>query len=276
MFQFDRYLNTLEWMRPPGWRWNVILGYLADPTRSFKNIRRDTSLVSGADFIRIKKISENGDYSSARKYPAIQAAQDIFNHSSFAGWRWFVEALIISGAPNSQIQDLLKVDISDETLNIYRKLWFDVESYIHSEAAVHANILASSRLSMSGKMDCDYTWKMFAFTWGPDAFMDQFASKKRVLKHEYGRWFKDLTRDSLTITAFQLSSDLRKNYNMEALDVLKVAKDYWNISEQELSKTEEMVDEDFISSLQSHVTMVMMGAEANKSKVEKRSTFNYN
>lgn len=275
MLDYNAILAKPFWLRPPCWRWNIILAFQADPSLDPLLVQQDDYLYEGILYYRSKKISVNlGSTAYISKYPELAYVHDIFNCGRYGSWRWIIEALITAGLDNRAIVTLLNVPITEQAIQIYRKLFFDVEDYLHSGPAVESNILSTSRLSMQGRLDCDYTWKLFGYIWGGPAFIDNFMSKRMSPDAKVLKWFKDLARERLTINAFQASSELRYSYNIEGLEILKTAKEYWAITEDDMQQGEDLAANSFISSMASHIDMCLLRA-ADKSATATEDRLGY-
>ncbi len=274
MFEFDASLLRADWMRPPCWRWNLSMGFLANPDLSLSKTRRDSGLYESSKYYRDKKHFKKNPSFYVKRYPEMSRAHDLFYHSHYGGWRWYIEALLMTGLDDDEIIKALKVNIPKDVISLYRTVFFDVNKYLKSEVAVGANILSTARLNLKGKQDCDYTWKLFAYSWGADPFIEEFSANKQLIESRYSRWFRDLAKERLTINAFQLASDLKKTYNLETLEILKIAKDYWNITDQDMAKAQGLADTDFVSSLSGHIDMCLMNAK-ERDPVEKRPDYKY-
>lgn len=252
------------------------MSYLADPSKPLTHVRHDEKLYNGAKFYRDRKrLIKCNPLLLKQRYPEYMQAYNIFYHSHYGGWRWYIEALLMAGCSNEEIRELLKINIPVEVLDIYRKVFFDVEPYLQSEAAVYANILSISRLNIKPKTDCDYTWKIFAYTWGAEPFLKCFANSSPSTNEPYARWFRDMAKANLTVSAFQYSADLKKSYNMETLEILRIAKDYWTISDGDMAKAEKMAEVDLVTSLTNHVDMCLLKASSTGRNVEERAGYEY-
>jgi len=249
--------------------------FLADPSTPLKSVSKDRFLFTGAKFYRDrKKVDKQYTYYKS-KFPYITPAFEIYTHNRMDGWRWFIEALLMTPLTDAEIVDALKIKCSPEVIKAYRKLFFDIDAFRESPAAVTANILSTSRAAAMDFNNCDYTWKIFAYTWGAEAFLDQFSCNKQKINKKYKTWFKDLTNDRLTVHSFQITSDLRLMYNNQAMDVLRLAREYWTIPSESMEKGENIAKQDFVDSILGHVDMCLMSASEKLGSVEARPNFNY-
>ena len=251
------------------------MGYLADPSKSLKNIRKDRSLYEAAQFYRDRKKYINSPKYYAKKYPEITLAFDLFINNRAHSWRWYLEALIISGLDNKEIKKTLNVDISIDVLEMYRKLFFDIGSYIDSDIAIFANILSTCRSKLTDCNNYDFTWKLYAFSKGPESFIKEFCSKSTEVSKSFKKWFKEQSEKNITVNAFHLTNDLRLTYNQSALDVLRIAKDFWVISSNDWQKGESLAKESFINELTPHIDMCLYGAKEKLGAVEARANVDY-
>lgn len=267
-------LTTLkpEWLRPPCWRWNIIEKMLANPTISLDTLKTDPLLYKGACFYRDVKSFKAKPALYMKKYPELNICREIYNANNFHGWRWYIEALILTGATDKEIVELLKVPVDPAIIGIYRKLFFDVDAILQSSVAVNANILAIARVNQGQQLDCNYMWKIFAYTWGADAFIEHTSPKKQSVNKLHLKWFKDMAKEATVLGTFQMTSDLRAMYNQQVLEVLKIAKDFWDISDEDYSKGVKLAGEGFINELVGHLDMVLLDSKEKLPAIEERTT----
>lgn len=275
MVNLDAIFFKPEWMRCPQWRWQAVTGYLADPSQSTLKIRHDSTLYEGAQFIRMRKSLNGNTLACAKRHPEIVSAFDLYSNSRIDGWRWFLESFLMTGISDEEIVKMLKVDCSKDIIKAFRELYFDVRNYLHSEIATTANVLSISRQLAADHNSYDFTWKLFAYTWGADAFAEQFCYKKPLTIKKYKDWFKEISNERLAINSFHLTSDLRMAYNEQSLAVLKMAQDSWNISDKAMSDATEIAQRSFIDALNGHVDLTLMRASEKQGKVEPRANVDY-
>lgn len=259
-----------EWMRAPSWRWGLAQSFLADPTKPLSLANKDQYLGQAAKFYKDRKQYARDPKIFAKKHPALTEAFEIYCDNRAGGWRWYIEALMMTGLDSKALAKELKVKCSPESIEMYRKLFFDISGYRESQIAVYANVLSTSRACITDFSNYDYTWKLFAYCWGPEAFIEQFCFKDTNPNVKYKEWFKSFAQNNVTINAFHLSHDLKMTYNMQALEVIKTAQTFWTIPQKAVDDAEKLVTEDVVSGLIGHIDMQLMRADMKIGGLDKK------
>jgi hypothetical protein len=271
----EEYLHTPDWCKSPAWRWDLITSFVADPYKELKSVKDDKVLVEGAMYYRDKFLHSDRPLDIRTKYPEYALAMDLYTNAHCEGMRWVIEALLMTEMNDDEIVDALKVDISPKAVNIFRKLFFDVDSYRNSDIAMLTNILSVSKLRTGDTSFCDYSWKWFAYVWGSKIFLDQIPGKKSTMDQKYVRWYKGLLKDNLFIQAADLSKNTRNLFNHQALEVLRVAKDYLTVNDDDISTAQSGGIDGFLSDLHKNVDMVLMSSNVKLGAIEERKGFDY-
>ena len=260
-----------EWMRPPPWRWSAMQSYLADPLKPYDKLRTDKYLTEAVSFYNDRKKYIGKDNAKLKKaHPECNLAFELHSQSRPGGWRWYLEALLLTGMPETEIRKILKVDCPVDAIKLFRSIFFDVSAYQESEVAVYANVLSTSRAAINDFNNHDYTWKMFAYCWGAEEFIKHFCSRDKEIDKEHLKWFRQMSSGNLTRGSYHATNDMRIMYNAQALEVLRTAQTYWNLPENALGGGETMIQREIVSNIIGHVDMHLMAAEQRPGAVEKR------
>ena len=153
------------WMQHPGWRWERVLRYnfggdallLRDP---FVNAMSPIYRSTGTPYERAL---------CATRSEAYQAYQLNARASHHCGAKWQVEAMIMAGASNDDINTRLPMPGGPEVYEFYRRTYFDVTDYLYSQHCMLSAVLGYSAGTGDEFADCDITWKMLGYTLGLEA-----------------------------------------------------------------------------------------------------------
>ena len=265
MLSYDDILFKPEWMRPPSWRWLASDEYLADPTKNVKEIKSDRVLIETVNFKRLLKNHNDNPRIYWKRHPHLAAAFQIYLKTMHDSWRWVMEAYLMTDLSDEEIAKRMKTGISPAVVMRYRKLFFDIGSYRESEAAVTANLLATSKVKATATGVSDYTWKLFAYVWGPDAFEVTFLPHKIKPAESHIDWLRTVSARNLDAHSFQLTASMREMYNEEAMGIVNTAKQYWDISKKETDDLEQQSKKQFLDTLSRSINTVLMSAPAKSS-----------
>jgi hypothetical protein len=266
----DSLLLKPEWLRAPSWRWSVIQSYLADPVKSNAPIQSDKFLTEAVQYYKDRKKFVKDPAKVKKAHPESSLAFELYSNNRPGGWRWYIEALMMTGTSIEDIQKALKVDCPVDALNIFRNVFFDITPYIESEIAVYANVLSTSRVAAANPDNHDYTWKMFAYCWGADDFIKRFCFKAKEQSKEHREWFKMMAASNIALNSYHASSDLRLMYNNQAVEVLRLAQTYWSVDPDSTKTADSMVGNSVVSNVQKHIDLTLLDAEKKMSAVEGR------
>jgi len=268
MDQFDTITLKPEWMRPPCWRWMVSEDYLANPTLYIDDIGEDSILAEAARYKRYEKIHLNSPRKLMRRFPAMQEAFQIYLNSRQEGWKWMLEAYLMTGLSDREIASRFKLPMKEEVIRRYRKVFFDIDSYRHSLPAVTANLLATSRVKADSTGVSDYTWKVFAYVWGAEAFENMFLPVQGRKDQEQLLWLRETNSVRLDAYAFNVTSNMKSTYNEQALATLDTASKYWDIKEEDKSRLKADSAGAFLEQITEQVNMTIKTSPAKKNSVE--------
>jgi hypothetical protein len=257
---YDDLLHRPEWMRPPSWRWLASESFLADPTKDVDEVMADPIIYEAARFKRLLKTQPDRPAHQWREYKDVSAAFQMYLNSVNDGWRWILEAYLMTGLDDKEISERLKVDITPSIVKRYRGLFFDISPYRDSKQAVTANLLSTSKVRVGATGVSDYTWKVFAYVWGPDAFEEAFFPSKEKMQNIYTEWLRINTSQSLDSAAFHLASDMRTAYNESAMSIIETARHYWDIPDSSTDSLADQAKKDFLDSLSRSIHMAVISA----------------
>ena len=255
---FNSVFDEPEWLRPPSWRWNTVLKHFADPSADIQYLRSDPLLFDAVRVYRLQNLQ-------ARLKPMKVARSDIatalkiFCEPRYKTWRWMLEALMMTNLSDRAIARTIGDGNSSTVLRTYRQLFFDVDAYRDSPAAIMANVLGTSEQFSIQRGIGDYTWKAFAYVWGAEAFLARFCPVTGVTepRPEYDQWLVRNTISNLNGAALQISSSLSNLYDEEVLNILKTASGFWNITPESARQADDKAKQQFVTDLQRYVTDVL-------------------
>lgn len=198
----------------------------------------DKYLVTACEFYRNRQqiVSRNPEHIA--KFPAMHEAFMLHMHAgNNGGYKWLVEAMLMTDASDEEIANEFCPLHGKETIATYRKVYFDIDHYRHRKANVLCSILAQSLTKTHSETDCDFTWKVIAYTQGFEAFREFVAFRAGGLLPETMRsWFRDISSFRRSYGEFNLTSSLRNMYRQEAIAVLDHADKHWSMQNSAASK----------------------------------------
>ena len=283
----DKEQALRPWQRAPQWRWNIALAGRA-AVDGLSALRIDDSLYEAASFYRHVCAQRNAFMYRNRVYPEMSLAFSVWagagarssleDGAGKGGWRALIDALILAGLPFDQFASALKVDLPADAVKAYHDVFFDVGAYLESEPAVFINVLGTSdqlltpekKQSLSGNMDPGCMLRLFAYTWGPDRTLEYFFSRNKGVDKMHQRWLKTLTNDLITRQAVSVALDSRNIYKEECRGVLDLARQHWQMPEEEVGSVEDEMRRKFL-----HETVTLLDyrlRRADKLRAEKEMT----
>lgn len=169
------YMEDLrpEWMKLPLWRWQRACRFMADPTDDEYEFISDSYLREAASLMHSRARGEPGAEIQMLGNPALVNAHQIYMHTvHHGGARWQVEALILGGADDEKLNEMLPTKGGPRTYRYYRKLFFDVDAYLGNQHAVLANLFGMTMTRHDSYSDHDLPWKMLAHAMGWEKFSE--------------------------------------------------------------------------------------------------------
>lgn len=254
----EKTTATPVWMRAPQWRWNIALASRSSPLTPLGSLRSDCSLYEGATFYR-HLCRQRQDYGYRRRvYPEMTMAYSIWAGANplgalddtcgRGGWRRVVEALLLAGLPFDSFRSALGVDLPADVVHLYHDAFFDVHEYLASAPAIWINVLGASDQTLPDMHHADsgMMMRLFAYTWGPDALLESFYSKRKGVNKMHDRWLKTLVNDIITRQAVGMAMDRRNFFKEDCREVFELARKHWQMPEQEVSSVEDEMRKKFL------------------------------
>ena len=264
-------------MRPPSWRWCIVLDYLVNYKKPIRGLHKDKYIGKAIKFYRERKFYSKNLGHYLKHYPVITKAFHIYNHNKPNGWRWVIEALALTQASNEEICELLELpkEFTPESIEAYKRLFFDIDDYKDSEAAVIANLLGTAPSAPVSFQNYDYVWKRFAYTFGAKAFIEYFGGSTLEPKEEYVNWLKELARSTLTNLALEVMHDRHMCYSEIGLKLLTVAKEFWTMPKDGNDFNSDNIAGSFLSEMGGALEFGITQATKKLEAVEPQKGFDY-
>ena len=233
----DVYMEDLkpEWMRLPLWRWQKASNFMADPTDDQYTFISDPYLKEASSWMHSRARGEPGLELQLLGNPALVNAFQIFMHTvHHGGARWQVEALILGGADNEVLNQVFPTKGGKTTYKYYRKLFFDVDSYLDNQHAILANIFGMTMSRHETYCDHDLPWKMLGYAMGWERFSD-------FLKHYVGKegsietkkFLQEFQEMRMTYYNYTQMLSMRTAFQERSLAMFETSLRHYKMPEQE-------------------------------------------
>jgi hypothetical protein len=268
----DSTVFAEEWQRPPQWRWKEAMEHFANPYL-VSEIKKDEYLYRVCQFYKYRKRWDNSAERLMSRYPDIKRAFDCYVDVGPSGWKWYIEALLLTDADSEEISKMLHSGMSADVVEAYKKLFFDVDIYGESERAVDVNIFGATRDAVASFNNYDFTWKLIAYTWGADKFLAYSSPRKKRVDKKLKKWFEDVIQDRVIEHTFHISSNMKLMYNEAAIDILKTAQSFWTVADEDLDQLKSRKKDEYLESLLESVDTALQNAELKLGKEEKRQYY---
>jgi hypothetical protein len=229
---------TPNYLRHPGWRWNIALRCFSEPGLSIEQAIRegraagDQWLVDACRFYSQREDIVNQNPMYMTRYPAMFEAYLLHRHSAAeGGYHWLLEALLMTGASYEQIASVFNPLHGAETVEIYARVFFDIEVYRENPGNMLCTVLANAVRTPAAHVDTDFTWKVLALSQGFDAFRgfidflngsrmpNQLAEELRAITEHrrlYANYHTTLTlRNAFRQEALTLASQVDQRYRID-------------------------------------------------------------
>jgi hypothetical protein len=268
-------INLPAHHKQPAWRWVNILNYVVNWKRPLRRVLTDKYLYAGTKFARcLKKIDQNSG-AIKQSFPPIQEAYNLWIRSSPNSFRWVMEALIMARADDEFIAEHMQLEFGSDTVEAYKKLFFDVDSYLDSKLLVESNIFSTCMSSASQYNDHDFAWKLIGFHQGLEAVV-RVMEPGGVISDETEDWIKDVIKTKLTTASLQVIANTRLAYKIEIMNVVEFALKTWDGPEGgQRKQAEKAFLEQMASSVIGSVSMSVMNPETQLDSHETRTAFDY-
>ena len=212
-------------MRPPMWRWSRIVS--TGPDGPVKG--EDQWIGRGWRFDRDYRKGASGTELD-RKYPGCRAALEAFSDSRPGGWKWMLEALLMSSSSDRDLADLIGDRKAGKAVTAYRKLFFDIDEYRDSPMAVSVNVLASAGNRAGVMGTSDYVWKLFSYTWGAEEFMNAVCRGPETgsMTDKQQKWMAAAIRQENMFRAMNAVEELKAGWSEQAAMTLDSTRHLWS------------------------------------------------
>jgi len=177
--------------------------------------------------------SKGNNTLTSRKFPALYEATQIHMNSRPGGYRWLVEAALMTSSTDEEIAELFAFRYGSDTVHAFRRVYFDIDAYRSKKAVVFCNVLSTSLANLRGPEDYDFTWKVFCYEHGKDglAALIDFHTGAPFNK-KYLTYFKNMTNSRLSYNSFHVST-LSQSHRESAMRTLENAQQMWNFDKNQ-------------------------------------------
>ena len=180
----------------------------------------------------------------------------------FGASRWVVEALIVAGFNDAEINEQLPMgrELGSRPYHVYRKLFYDIDEYLSRPLAVQTAVFATSAVRNHVFSDCDLTWKLLAYRLKDDflEFLEGFPTGN--FPPEAQKVLRELNRNKLLYHQAHLLTDPRTAYTEESMALISAAKGSWDIAPEKEKDLTAKTLEATVSSLFNSVKVTVLEA----------------
>ncbi|HUW11872.1 MAG TPA: hypothetical protein VM537_19250 [Anaerolineae bacterium] len=206
----------------PCWRWEVALFFYTDKSAVYTP-HADDYLNKAIEYYRCSLQGTENLLRTARNHPLMHGAF-LLKSATRAdnGKKFMVEAMIMAGASDKEISKHLTFPLGSATINMYRRVFFDVD-FSRSRLDILDAIFGPRMVGSDGKSDMDYTWKLIGYKYGMEKLVP-------FLEHIHGfseldpeiKAFLTSQLDARGIrAAFESSHRLRNMYQASSLPLFE-------------------------------------------------------
>ncbi len=213
-----------SWRRPPMYRWMKINEIPDDA--SLKGL--DPWISKGCGFRREWSDRVPSDKLDV-KYPGVREAVETFADNKPGGWRWMLEALLMTPETDKALASHIGANEAEPVITAYRKLFFDIDLYRHSPVSVSVNVLASAG-NRAGVMGVsDYVWKLFAYTWGAEGFIEAVCkgTGSGLMEEQQKKWLAATIQQENMFRAASAVKEIQAGWSEQAARTLEDTKESW-------------------------------------------------
>lgn len=227
-----------NYLRAPNWRWNIALRCLIEGVLPEEVIRRslaakDKWLLEACRFYEDRQ--ELVEYTGRLqiRFPVMHEAFMLFHDSRpTGGYKWLIEAMLMTDASDQDIANTFHPLYGADTIEMFRKVYFDIENYKSDPAAVFCTILATALQTTHSVTDCDFTWKAFAFARGFEAIQDLINFRGGAdLSSDYVRFMREISMKRRYYNEYHQTASLRASFSHDAMALFDQADRLWNMQE---------------------------------------------
>jgi hypothetical protein len=227
-----------NYLRHPGWRWNIALHCLVEGASPEEVIRRsnmanDPWLMEACKFYQDREELMHYSGRLQRRFPVMHEAFMLFHDSKPAGgFKWLIEAMMMTEATDDQIATTFCPLYGAATVTMFRKVFFDIDHYKHSAMATYCTIFATALQSTHMTCDTDFTWKAFAYALGFDAIQDLIKFRSGgTLSNDYVTFMREISAKRRYYNEYHQSASIRASFSQPAIALFEQADRLWNMEQ---------------------------------------------
>jgi hypothetical protein len=154
-------------------------------------------------------------------------ATEVHNHSSdYGGYRWWVEAALMTDAPLDVILEQFPAFRGGvKVLELYKKIFFDVEGYLDRKICVHAQVLAPSLFrSEAPGVGIDYCLKAFAYQKGFDGLLKMAdLLNYGTVDDELSKWLQQVQNHRTYLAAYSIARNINSLQQQQKMAIVETA-----------------------------------------------------
>jgi len=227
-----------NYLRAPCWRWNIALRCLVEGILPEEVIRRsmaakDEWLLEACRFYESREDLVHYNGRLQIKYPVMHEAFMLFHDSRpTGGYKWLIEAMLMTDASDKDIANTFNPLYGAATIEMFRKVYFDIEHYKDNAAAIFCTILATALHTTHTVTDCDFTWKAFAYVRGFDAINDLIKFRGGAdLSDDYVKFMREISTKRRYYNEYHQTASLRASFSQPAMALFDQADRLWNMEQ---------------------------------------------
>jgi hypothetical protein len=225
-----------NYLRHPGWRWNIALRCLVEESSPEEVIRKsnvagDPWLVEACKFYRDREELINYTGRLQLRFPVMHEAFMLFHDSKpTGGFKWLLEAMMMTEATDQDIADTFHPLYGVDTVTMFRKVFFDIDHYKKDAVTAYCTIFANALNTTHMSCDCDFTWKAFAYALGFDAIQDLVKFRAGGnLGSNYVQFMREISAKRRYYYEYHYSASLRASFSEQAVSLFEQADRLWNM-----------------------------------------------
>lgn len=215
----------------PCWRWLIAMMFLGDPSLRLSSLT-DPFAYQAAEFARKRAVTSDRPAALRKQFPGLAPAFDYYSRGRSLRLRPYIEALLLTDATDAQISNMIGLANAPDVLEAYRQVFFDVASYKDNALWVRSNLLATDSAYFDWGQCEDYLMKLFAWTWGFEAFNEYYILREPSINRTYAQWFSKQAQKALHEKAFGYARMRQEQIGRTAVELLKMTKSDWDFTDE--------------------------------------------
>jgi hypothetical protein len=250
------------WERPPMWRFHIAQRGMLNPNSKIPYQFKDEYITQITQCLDTLRKRHTGRINKIRRYNKVYTAHRIWNDANLMGGiRWHVEALILAGATNEELHELFPYKGGPEVFEYYRRIFFDIDTYLGQDALILRNILGVSYENHSMATKSDLLWKRIALEKGNVndylEFIKMYTTKTDTETKEY---IKEMHAQNLMLESVGMSLKA-SSINERTINTLHLASNIMAIPKETSSDMEKAALNEAAGKLMSRLDPVLLRSE---------------